>query len=78
MTSNIDILYIVGKNFHHEIDSRSLPQNKALVGSDQLSKFCHFAQKACRQSKYFHRERRVPLGRRGWEELIGTQVGHPN
>ena len=46
-TLNIDILYTVGKYlFGMSKDSRSLPQNKALVGSDQLSKFCQFAHKS--------------------------------
>ena len=31
--------------FATSLYSGSLPQNKALLGSDQLSKFCHFARK---------------------------------
>ena len=46
-TPNIDILYTVGKNFFSKsMDSRSLPQNKAPFGLNQLSKFCYFARKS--------------------------------
>ena len=42
---NMDIFYAIEKYFHHDKNSRSLPQNKTPVGSDQLAKFCCFAQK---------------------------------
>ena len=42
---NIGILYTVGKFFATSMDSRSLPQNKTLFDSDQLSKFHQFVRK---------------------------------
>ena len=43
MTSNINILYTVGKSFFDLTNnSRSLPQNKASFGLEQLSKFSSF------------------------------------
>ena len=45
MNLNIDILYIVGNHFFPRLTKRYRYSNKAPFGSDQLSKFCHFAQK---------------------------------
>ena len=45
-TPNIDIFYIFGKIFFSmNKNSRSLPQNEFLFGSDLLAKFDTFAQK---------------------------------
>ena len=45
-TSNIHIIYRWKEFFATSIDSRSLPQNKVPIGSDQLSKFCYFVRKS--------------------------------
>ena len=43
MISNINILYTIGKSFFDLTNnSRSLPQNKASFGLEQLSKFSSF------------------------------------
>ena len=39
------IIYCWKLFFNTSMDSRSLPQNKILFGSNQLARFCHFAQK---------------------------------
>ena len=40
------IIYCWKSFFATSMDSRSFPQNKAPFGWNQLSKFCHFAQKS--------------------------------
>ena len=63
--------------FSMSMESRSLLQNKAPVGSDQLSKFRYFAEKSVSTIWHFHHEQRVPLwrGDRGELELAVGVAG---
>ena len=73
MTSNIDILYIVGKHFSSRvwIQDRCLKIRLYLAWINcQYLLFLH--RKMCRWSVHFRHERRVPLWRGGQEELVGT------
>ena len=55
------------------MDSRVLPQNKALVGSDQLSKFHHFARKSMSTIQALLLWTEGSIVTRGWKELVGIK-----
>ena len=72
--SNIDILYIVGKNFSPRVWIRDrylkIRLYLARINWQSLS---FLRGKVCRLSKHFRREWRVPLCQGGWEEPVGIQ-----
>ena len=73
MTSNIDILYTVGKNFLSQVWIRdcylTIRPRLALIN---YQSFTIMHRKACRWSRHFRRKRRVPLRWEGWEKIVGT------
>ena len=79
MTSNIDILYTVGKYFSPQLRiwDRYIKIRLYLTRINWQC-FAILHKKSHRWSEQFRLEQRVPLQQGGREELIGTHFGHQN
>ena len=72
-TKHKQIIYRWKVFFITSLNSRSLPQNKALFGSDLLVKFMILHKNAYQWSGHFLRKRKVPSWRGSWDESFGTK-----
>ena len=69
------IIYFWKSFFVTSMNSGSLPQNKALFGSDPLTKFLFLYENTYQWFGHFRREWKVSFWRRGRNELVRTKKG---
>ena len=60
--------------FTTSMNSRSLPQNKALFGLNQIAKF-RLHVNTCQWSGHFRQKQRVASWKRGWDKQDDIKVG---